>query len=110
MSLMNICYESNQELLREELFMETEALVKLINKINEYQDSLSTNKQILVNAAHVCDATMGKDEISKAYINKLMKALEQLERTSKIAGEVAIELMKEKEEAEIIAREAGANA
>ena len=84
----------------------TEALGKLITEVTKYKESLDKNKTILESAADVCDATMGSDEISKGHIKRLKKALEQLKKTSTLAGEVATALIIEKREAEEIAKKA----
>ena len=86
--------------------LDTEALAMLIKSVNNYKDSLNTNRQILINAANVCNATMGNDEISKAHIKRLKKALEKLEKTAELAGEVATLLMIEKQTAEEEVRKA----
>lgn len=79
---------------------DTEALETLIKAVQTYQEELLENRRILINAANVCDAAMGSDDIVKKHIARLSKALEKLEKTSEIAEEVAEALLKDKEEAE----------
>ena len=71
---------------------DTEALETLIKAVQTYQEELLENRRILINAANVCDAAMGSDDIVKKHIARLSKALEKLE--------VAEALLKDKEEAE----------
>ena len=77
-------------------YLEIESLDILIKAVQKYQEELQTNQQILVNAANVCDAAMGSDDIVKKHIARLYEALEQLKRTSQIASDVAEALMAEK--------------
>ena len=51
---------------------------------------------ILENAANVCDAAMGSDDLSKKHIGRLYAALEELSRTSQTAENVAQALMHDK--------------
>lgn len=76
--------------------LEIESLETLIRAVQVYQDVLSTNRKILENAANVCDMAMGSDDIVKKHIDRLYKALEKLEKTSKIAEEVTEALLEDK--------------
>lgn len=69
--------------------LETDSLQTLIKAVENYREELEVNKKILVNAADVCDAAMGSDDIAKKHIAKLNEALGELDKTSKIAEEVA---------------------
>ena len=55
---------------------EIESLDILIKAVQEYQTDLATNKQILLNAANVCDAAMGSDAIAQKHIARLNETLE----------------------------------
>lgn len=76
-----------------------ESLEILIKAVQEYQNELQLNRQILVNAANVCDAAMGSDDIAKKHIARLNEALEELEKTSQIAANVAEALLEDKRRA-----------
>ncbi len=80
-------------------YMEIESLETLIKAVQDYQDDLYSNRQILVNAANVCDAAMGNDDIAKKHIAKLYEALEKLKKTSEIASDVAEALLEDKRRA-----------
>lgn len=82
--------------------LETDALDTLIKALEEYQENLATNRQILQNAANVCDVAMGSDDIAKKNIQRLEDALVELAKTSEIAREVAEALVNEKIRAEDI--------
>ncbi|MFR8038667.1 MAG: hypothetical protein ACLU5E_01675 [Anaerovoracaceae bacterium] len=69
--------------------LETDSLQTLIKAVENYREELEVNKKILVNAADVCDAAMGSDDIAKKHIAKLNEALGELDKTSKLAEEVA---------------------
>lgn len=69
--------------------LKTEELEILINAVKHYRENLETNKKILVNAANVCDEAMGSDDIAKKHIAQLNQALVELDKTSRIAEEVA---------------------
>ena len=47
---------------------EIESLDILIKAVQDYQNDLQLNRQILVNAANVCDAAMGSDDIAKNHL------------------------------------------
>lgn len=83
--------------------LETDALDTLIKALEEYQENLATNRQMLQNAANVCDQAMGSDDIAKKNIQRLEDALVELTKTSEIAREVAEALVNEKDHAEDIA-------
>ena len=70
-------------------YLETDALKTLINAVETYREELEVNKKILVNAADVCDAAMGSDDIAKKHIAKLNEALGELDKTSQLAEDVA---------------------
>ena len=76
-----------------------ESLEILIKAVQNYQDELNENRQILVNAANVCDAAMGSDDIAKKHIRRLNEALDELEKTSQIASDVAEALIEDKNRA-----------
>lgn len=76
-----------------------ESLETLIKAVQTYQDELLTNRQILENAANVCDVAMGSDDIVKKHIGRLNEALEELRKTSQIAEEVAEALIEDKRKA-----------
>ena len=80
-------------------YLQTESLDLLIKAVREYQEELQTNRQILVNAANVCDAAMGSDEIAKKHIARLYNALEELKKTSIVAAEVAEALVQDRDNA-----------
>lgn len=80
-------------------FLEFDSLDMLIKAVEEYQEDLETNKQILVNAANVCDQAMGSDDLAKKYIGRLNEALEELNRTAQIAANVTMELIADRAEA-----------
>lgn len=74
-------------------YLEIESLDMLIKAVEEYQEELALNKQILVNAANVCDQAMGSDDIAQKYIGRLNEALEELNMTAQIAASVTEALM-----------------
>lgn len=69
--------------------LETNSLQTLIKAVENYREELEVNKKILVNAADVCDSAMGSDDIAKKHIAKLNEALGELDKTSRLAEEVA---------------------
>lgn len=79
--------------------MEIESLEILIKAVQNYQEELLTNRQILENAANVCDMAMGSDDIVKKHIGRLNEALKELKKTSQIAEEVAEALLEDKRKA-----------
>lgn len=79
-----------------EKHLDTEALDLLIITVKNYQVELVKNRQILRNAANVCDAAMGNDVIAKKYIKKMDDALELLKKASDKAGEVASALLEDR--------------
>lgn len=79
--------------------LEIESLETLIKAVQDYQDELLTNRQILENAANVCDIAMGSDDIVKKHIARLNEALEELKKTSQIAEEVTEALLEDKRKA-----------
>lgn len=78
---------------------EIESLDILIKAVQEYQTDLSTNKQILLNAANVCDAAMGSDAIAQKHIARLNETLEELQKTAQIAADVAAALIEDRRRA-----------
>ena len=76
--------------------LEIESLDKLIAAVREYQNDLAVNRQILINAANVCDAAMGSDAIAQKHIPKLYAALDELSKTSQIAADVTEALIKDR--------------
>ena len=79
--------------------LEIESLDLLIQAVQEYQVELETNKQILMNAANVCDAAMGSDAIAQKHIARLNDTLEELKKTSQIAANVAAALIEDRRRA-----------
>ncbi len=69
----------------QEGYLELEAFQKMVKALDDYRDELVTQKTILKNAADVCDAAMGSDEIAQKYIQKLDIALEELNKTVEVA-------------------------
>jgi len=82
--------------------MEIESLRTLLKAVIDYREDLETNKQILLNAANVCDVAMGSDEISQKQIARLYEALEDLDKVSLIAFDVAETVMRHIQQVEII--------
>ena len=80
-------------------YTEIESLDTLIKAVQEYQVELATNKQILHNAANVCDAAMGSDAIVQKHIARLNKTLEELQKTAQIAEDVANALIEDRQRA-----------
>ncbi len=78
---------------------EIESLDILIKAVQEYQTDLATNKQILLNAANVCDAAMGNDAIAQKHIARLNETLEELQKTAQIAADVASALIEDRRRA-----------
>ncbi len=64
-----------------------EDLQALLKAIKDYKDILEENFVILKNAANVCDATMGSDELSRRHIGNLEEALKELTKATQIAEE-----------------------
>ncbi len=64
-----------------------EDLQALLKAITEYKGVLEENFVILKNAANVCDATMGSDDLSKKHIGDLEEALKELTTATQIAEE-----------------------
>lgn len=79
--------------------LDIESLDALIKAVQNYQVSLDTNRQILTNAANVCDQAMGSDEIAKKHIHKLNEALQELKKTSQMAADVAEQLLEDRRRA-----------
>ena len=69
--------------------MDIDSLNILIKAVQDYQVELDTNRRILINAANVCDEAMGNDDIVKKQIERLNDALNELEKTSQLAEDVA---------------------
>lgn len=76
--------------------LEIEALERLIQAVQVYQEELIQNKNVLMNAANACDVAMGSDDIVKKHIARLSDALTELDKTSKLAEEVAEALIEDK--------------
>lgn len=66
-----------------------EDLQALLKAIQEYKGVLEENFVILKNAANVCDATMGSDDLSRRHINNLEEALKELTKATQIAEDAA---------------------
>lgn len=79
--------------------LEIESLDTLIKAVQTYQEELQTNRQILENAANVCDVAMGSDDIVQKHIARLNEALEELKKTSQIAEDVAEALLEDRRKA-----------
>lgn len=62
-----------------------EDLQALLKAIKEYKGVLEENFVILKNAANVCDATMGSDDLSRRHIGNLEEALKELTKATQIA-------------------------
>lgn len=62
-----------------------EDLQALLKAIKEYKGVLEDNFVILKNAANVCDATMGSDDLSRRHIGNLEEALKELTKATQIA-------------------------
>lgn len=67
----------------------TEDLQALLKAFSEYRGVLEENYTILKNAANVCDATMGSDDLSKRHIANLEEALKELTKATQVAEEAA---------------------
>lgn len=76
-----------------------ESLDILIKAVQEYQEELQINRQILTNAANVCDVAMGSDDIVKKHIARLNEALDELQKTSQLASDVAEALIEDRRRA-----------
>lgn len=76
--------------------LEIESLETLIQAVQVYQEDLLRNRQVLINAANTCDAAMGSDDIVKKHIARLNDALVELDKTSRLAEEVAEALIEDK--------------
>lgn len=76
--------------------LDIESLDILIKAVQDYQTDLATNRQILMNAATVCDAAMGSDAIAQKYIARLNETLDELDKTAQIAADVAAELIRDR--------------
>ena len=76
--------------------LDIESLERLIVAVGEYQESLTRNRQILVNAANVCDQAMGSDAIAKKHIAKLREALKELTATAITVSNVATALKEDR--------------
>lgn len=76
--------------------LDIDSLDRLIFAVGEYQESLTRNRQILVNAANVCDQAMGSDAIAKKHIAKLKEALKELTITSVTVANVAAALREDR--------------
>ena len=79
--------------------LEIESLEILIKAVENYLEALQKNRMILENAANVCDAAMGSDDLSKKHIGRLYAALEELNKTSQTAERVAQALIIDKQKA-----------
>jgi Na+-transporting NADH:ubiquinone oxidoreductase subunit NqrC len=80
-------------------YTEIESLDILIKAVQEYQADLATNKQILLNAANVCDVAMGSDAIAQKHIARLNETLQELQKTAQIASDVAAALIEDRRRA-----------
>lgn len=76
-----------------------EALETLINAVEKYKEELEENKIKLINSSNICDQAMGSDAISKKHIAALNDAIEELNKTSKIAENAAKALKEDLEHA-----------
>lgn len=79
--------------------MEIDSLDTLIKAVETYREDLATNRQMLVNAGDACDMAMGSDDIVKKQLAKLNEALEELDKTAKLAEEVTEELIADRTKA-----------
>lgn len=79
--------------------LEIDSLNSLIKAVQNYREELEVNKKILINAADVCDAAMGSDDIAKKHIAKLHEALNELDKTAQMAENVAEELIADRNRA-----------
>ena len=66
-----------------------EDINKLINAFTEYRNELYDYGNILVNAATVCEVAMGSDDVIRKYIDRLKVCLASLEKTMKVAENIA---------------------
>lgn len=80
-------------------YVEIESLDTLIKAVQTYLEQLQANRQILENAAVVCDAAMGSDAIAQKHIGRLNEALVELKKTEEIAAEVAVALVEDRRRA-----------
>lgn len=88
-------------------YLEIESMDLLIKAVQEYEVDLRTNKQILVNAAIVCDAAMGSDDIVKKHIERLNQALVKLEKAAQLASDVAQALKADRQQAISVYKDEG---
>lgn len=86
--------------------IDLESLDTLFAAINDYRDSLKTNRAILKNAADVFDQAMGSDPISQKKIAKLESALSVLDRATLLVEAGAEEVIRKRMEADDIIEEA----
>lgn len=77
----------------QEGYVELEAFQKMVKALEDYREELTTQKRILKNAADVCDMAMGSDEVAERAIRKLDIALEELDKTSKVAEQTESALL-----------------
>jgi len=68
----------------------------LIRALETYQEEMRVNCNILTNAADVCDAAMGSDDISRKHIANLDDALVHLKKTIRLAEAMQESLRAEK--------------
>ena len=71
-----------------------EDLEALLRAIQEYKGVLEKNFVILKNAANVCDATMGSDDLSRKHIGNLEESLKELTKATQIAEEATQQVVK----------------
>lgn len=86
--------------------IDLESLDTLLAAINDYRDSLETNRTILKNAADVFDQAMGSDPISQRKITKLESALSVLDKATLLVEAGAEEVIRKRLEADDIIEEA----
>lgn len=64
------------------LKLSTDSVRSLIQAVSDYQSEILLQKQFLLNAANVCDQTLGSDPISKRKIDRLEQALVTLDHST----------------------------
>ena len=75
--------------------LDSESITMLIKAVRNYIGELNESKKLLMNAAEVCDAAMGSDDLSKKYITQLSESLKEIDEVAIVAADIIEQLEKD---------------